>query len=454
MAHRTLAGITALTIALSAGAAAAQVRSTPNDQRQPQQRDRVTTQNADRAARSELRLHKADELIGSDLYNRSGDKIGSIENFIAERGSGNLVFAVVEIGGVLGIGGNEFALPFERLSWSDTDNRFVTDMTKDEAKAQDEFLPENWTDLHHVTWMDRLTGWYGSEHDDAATEQAIMAATARAQSEDIRGRVIDVRRHDDRTNSDTVIVTVETENGDQRDVVLGPSWYVTGHNAVPLRGQTILIKARQHDGRYYGWSAGQRGNEMILRNEDGRTAWHRDRDADRTENRDRTQTRDRMARDTNATASDAPLRYFLLSDLIGADADARGISSGEIEGALIERRSGKIAFLLFDPNENFLGIGDTVAMVPWSVAYINRDMKVNFDADASAFSNAMEVPDDVATLRSAAAVEPAYRAFQVNPVQFRERDINRPQTMHENPRNTRDIPQDRRDRTNAPGRQP
>lgn len=487
MTHRIIAGITTLTIVLSAGTAFAQVRSAPADQRQPQ-RDRTIQQGTERTAQIELRLHKTDDLIGSDLHNRNGDKIGSIEDFIVERGSGKLVFAIVEIGGVLGMGGHEFALPYERLTWSDSDNRFTTDMTKEQAEAQGEFLPDNWNDLHNTSWMQRVTGWGGNDrNDDLATERAIMAATGRAEAEEIRGRITDVRREDERTGSDMVIVDIETQNGQTREVILGPSWYVTGHDAAPLRGQTVVIKARKHDGRYYGWSAGERGTEMMLRNEQGRSAWSQDRDTDRTNtpatnpksptpnNPDRsdpdrtspdrnqpanqpatrpgttqptdarTRPADRITRDRSDRTSDSSMasRYILLSDLIGTNADARGISSGEIEGALIEGRSGKIAFLLFDPNENFLGIGDTISLVPWSVAYINRDMKVNFDADASAFSNAMEMPKDLTTLRSSAAIEPAYRAFQVRPAQFRERSANPQNTQREGQREGWDGRQDR-----------
>lgn len=510
MMHRTIAGITTLTLLVSAGTAVAQVRTAPNDPRQPQQ-DRLTRQNADRA-QTQILLHRADTLIGSDLHNRSGDTIGSIEDFIVERGSGKLVFAIVEIGGVLGMGGNEFALPYERLTWSDSDERFVTNMTKEEAEAQGEFLPDEWNDLHHTTWMERVTGW--NEHDraeDLATEQAIMAATGTTEAEEIRGRIIDVRREDERTGSDMVTVEIETQDGEKREVILGPSWYVTGHDAAPLRGQTVVIKVRKHDGRYYGWSAGERGNELMLRNEQGRSAWYQDRDQNRTDGdgrtNDRTNDRNNTDRtnpnDTNNTknpndpnrdrpmtqpgtrtgatqpgdrtqptdrypdsksATNAPTRYILLSNLIDTDADARGISSGDIEGALIERRSGRVAFLLFDPNENFLGIGDTVSMVPWSVAYINSAMNVNFDADASAFENAMEVPDDLKTLSTSTAVEPAYRAFQVRPAQFRDRSTNRDGMQREGQRegwNDRTDRQDRPDsnrptgdRPNNPGRQP
>lgn len=505
MTHRTIAGITALTLLVSAGTAAAQVRTAPNDPRQPQ-RDRLTQQDTNRV-QSSLFLHKAETLIGSDLNTRTGETIGSIEDFIVERGSGRLIFAIVEIGGVLGMGGNEFALPYERLSWSDADERFVTNMTKEEAEAQGEFLPDEWNDLHHTTWMERVTGWNDNNRDDIATEQAIMAATGRTEAEEIRGRIVDVRREDERTGSDMVIVNVETQDGETREVILGPSWYVTGHEAAPLRGQTVVIKARKHDGRYYGWSAGERGNELMLRNEQGRSAWYQDRDQNRTDRDDRTNNRNNTDRnntnDPNTTrnqndpnrdrpatqpatrtgatqpgdrtqrtdrypdstsATNAPTRYILLSDLIDTDADARGISSGDIEGALIERRSGRVAFLLFDPNENFLGIGDTVSMVPWNVAYINSAMNVNFDADASAFKNAMEVPDDLGTLRTAASVEPAYRAFQVRPAQFRDRSTSSDGMQREGQREGWGERTDRPDQTgtdrpyndqpNNPGRQP
>jgi hypothetical protein len=419
------------------------VRTAPDDPRQPQ-RDRLTRQDTNRGVQSQISLHKAKDLIGSDLHNRMGDKVGSIEHFIVEHGSGQLVFAIVEIGGVMGLGGNEFALPYERLNWSDADDRFVTDMTKEHAETQGEFFPDKWNDLHRTTWTQRLTGWRDHLRDDAATERAIMAATERTEMDEIGGLVVEINPEYERSGSDDLVVVIETQEGERREVILGPSWYVTGHDSAPLRGQTVVIKVRQHERHSYGWSAGERGNEMILRNELGRSAWNQGRDQSETDrnketdrenrndrgtdgtNRDRTNPNDPVTRNPNdptrnqpatqpgsrpatqlgatlpgtaqpgdrtqrldrhpdSTASNEPTRYILLSDLIDTDADARGISSSEIEGALIERRSGRVSFLLFDPNENFLEVGDTVSMVPWSVAYINRGMKVNLDADASTF---------------------------------------------------------------------
>lgn len=485
MTRGNIARITTLGIVLSAGSAFGQVRGTTDDTRQPQ-RDRQNQPGMDRNEQSQVHLHRANNLLGSKLESRNGDRVGDVEDLIIDRGSGKIVFAVVEVGGVLGIGGKEFAVPYDRLEWSEREERFVTTMTRQEAERQNEFLPEDWKDLRQTSWMDRVTGWRDTGRDDDAREQAIMAATGRTQAEEIRGRVVEIHRHDERTGSDDMTVVIETQDGNRREVILGPSWYTSGHESALLRGQTVVIRAREHNGRYYGWSAGERGNEMMLRNDEGRGIWSRDRDdaqnRDRDANRDRDRNspqQDRNNRDRNQPAgqpgtrpgatqpgdrtsptgrtdrmsgADANIhnRYILLSELIGADADARGISSGEIQGALIEARSGRVAFLLFDPNENFLGIADNIYMVPWSVAYINRDMKVNLDADANEIGNAMEVPDDLSTLRSTQAIEPAYRAFQVRPTQFRDRSEGR-NGMHRDETDRRNQPD--RDRTN-PGRQP
>ena len=147
----------------------------------------------------------------------------------------------------------------------------------------------------------------------------------------------------------------------------------------------------------------------------------RDNQADRTRQNDRTPA--------GAYGGLTTSRYVLMSDLIGADATARGISSGEIQDVVIESGSGKACFLLFDANENFMGIGDDLTLVPWKVAYVSADSTVNIDADASDFSNAMKAPDNFEDIRSSAALAAAYSAFNTRPDAMRERSM-RNDRMH------------------------
>ena len=62
-----------------------------------------------------------DNLIGSDrvegttVYGSDGDKIGSVENLLIDKQSGQVTDAVVSIGGFLGIGEEQHSLPWSML---------------------------------------------------------------------------------------------------------------------------------------------------------------------------------------------------------------------------------------------------------------------------------------------------------------------------------------------------
>jgi len=58
--------------------------------------------------------YRASKLIESDVYNDTGDEIGELDEIVlGEDGKAN--FAILEVGGFLGIGDRLVALPFESL---------------------------------------------------------------------------------------------------------------------------------------------------------------------------------------------------------------------------------------------------------------------------------------------------------------------------------------------------
>lgn len=54
--------------------------------------------------------YRASKLLKSDIYNKDGDKIGKIDDFIVG-GNNSVSFAVISVGGFLGIGGRNIAVP-------------------------------------------------------------------------------------------------------------------------------------------------------------------------------------------------------------------------------------------------------------------------------------------------------------------------------------------------------
>jgi hypothetical protein len=107
-----------------------------------------------------------------------------------------------------------------------------------------------------------------------------------------------------------------------------------------------------------------------------------------------------------------------MSDLIGADAESRGNDSGEVQDIIVERNSGRIAFLAFDANENFLGIGDEIRLIPWSMVAIDRDLNANIDADAATIGRAVQMPEDLEAFGSGQELNTAYTAFGTEPTRF------------------------------------
>ena len=55
-------------------------------------------------ASGHTRLILAEKVQGTDVYNQAGEHIGTVEDVVLDKLSGNVVFAVMSFGGFLGIG--------------------------------------------------------------------------------------------------------------------------------------------------------------------------------------------------------------------------------------------------------------------------------------------------------------------------------------------------------------
>ena len=76
------------------------------------------------------RLIAADEVQGTSVYNRAGEKLGSVEDIMIDKISGKAEYAVLSFGGFLGMGANEYPLPWEKLTYDPRMGGFVVDVDK------------------------------------------------------------------------------------------------------------------------------------------------------------------------------------------------------------------------------------------------------------------------------------------------------------------------------------
>jgi len=61
------------------------------------------------------RLMGADTLMGEDVYNRQEEDLGDIKEIMLDMQTGQIAYAVLSFGGVLGMGDKLFAVPWQAL---------------------------------------------------------------------------------------------------------------------------------------------------------------------------------------------------------------------------------------------------------------------------------------------------------------------------------------------------
>jgi sporulation protein YlmC with PRC-barrel domain len=78
---------------------------------------------------------RATKVIGTSVYNPSGDKIGKVEDVVLDKTSNNIMFAVVGFGGFLGMNEKFHPLPWSTLDYQKGRDGYVVNMTKEQLQA-------------------------------------------------------------------------------------------------------------------------------------------------------------------------------------------------------------------------------------------------------------------------------------------------------------------------------
>lgn len=104
------------------------------------------------------RLIASDKVEGTAVYNRQGERLGTVHNFMVDKSTGRVAYAVMSFGGFLGMGESYHPLPWRVLNYDTSQGGFVIDLDKSRlAKAP------SYTASNVPNWSDRA---YGSRIDD------------------------------------------------------------------------------------------------------------------------------------------------------------------------------------------------------------------------------------------------------------------------------------------------
>ncbi len=117
------------------------------------------------------------DFVGTQVVSKDNLPLGKIANLVFDQ-SGHIELAVIGVGGFLGIGEKEVAVPFNSLKSEDVNNKhvFTIDLTKDQLKAAPAFKTLNdqarreliakWRAKAEKSWAD-LKSKAGKTYDEA-----------------------------------------------------------------------------------------------------------------------------------------------------------------------------------------------------------------------------------------------------------------------------------------------
>jgi sporulation protein YlmC with PRC-barrel domain len=100
-------------------------------------------------------ISRASKIIGSHVMSFNGESLGNIKELVIDPVNGQVVYAVVSFGGLLGIGSKLFAVPWEALHWTGNKSIYVLDLDKTIFASSPGFNHKHWPDSSNLRDLQR-----------------------------------------------------------------------------------------------------------------------------------------------------------------------------------------------------------------------------------------------------------------------------------------------------------
>jgi sporulation protein YlmC with PRC-barrel domain len=104
----------------------------------------------------------ADTLQGDSVRNDAGEELGEITDIMIDVPTGRVAYAVMSVGGVLGIGDKLFAIPWSALRL-DTENKcFRMNVAKERFDEAPGFDKDHWPTMADQRWAEEVHTYYNA----------------------------------------------------------------------------------------------------------------------------------------------------------------------------------------------------------------------------------------------------------------------------------------------------
>ncbi len=119
-----------------------------------------------------IQSNKADVM---PVKTRDGDKLGYVHAFMINKRTGQTLYAVLTIGGFLGMGKAYYPLPFGLLSFDPTPDAYIVTIDRRVLEGGPSWA--NNAPLFDQAYADRVASYYGVEREDLALGGTSVTST-------------------------------------------------------------------------------------------------------------------------------------------------------------------------------------------------------------------------------------------------------------------------------------
>ena len=107
-------------------------------------------------------LISADKVEGTAVYNREGEKLGSIHTVMIDKVSGKVAYAVMSFGGFLGIGDRYHPLPWDVLTYDTSQGGYVVDRDRSMLEGAPTYGTSETPNWGDPGWNQQVHDYYGA----------------------------------------------------------------------------------------------------------------------------------------------------------------------------------------------------------------------------------------------------------------------------------------------------
>ena len=105
-------------------------------------------------------LIASNKVEGTAVYDRDGEKLGTIYNFMVDKRSGNVEYVVLQFGGLFGLGSDYYPLPWDKLTYDTNEGGYVVDLDREILEGAPKYAQDQ-EPAYDREYNERVYGYYG-----------------------------------------------------------------------------------------------------------------------------------------------------------------------------------------------------------------------------------------------------------------------------------------------------